>query len=118
MGGIDPARVLNPLHPVASGGFVGGQAGTITEDFTALTAGATYRADRWSVTGRAEYRAGGQGDRYGITAAALRQLGEIARRGSSEDNVQGTPTFIVNGNKLDESDWGSVEARLRGAIGG
>jgi hypothetical protein len=76
LGGIDPARVLNPLHPVASGGFVGGRAGTITEDFTALTAGATYRADRWSVTGRAEYRAGGQGDRYGITAAALRQLGE------------------------------------------
>jgi uncharacterized repeat protein (TIGR01451 family) len=76
LGGIDPARVLNPLHPVASGGFVGGGAGTITEDFTALTAGATYRSDRWSVTGRAEYRAGDQGDRYGITAAALRQLGE------------------------------------------
>jgi uncharacterized repeat protein (TIGR01451 family) len=76
LGGIDPARVLNPLHPVASGGFVGGSAGTITEDFTALTAGATYRADRWSVTGRAEYRAGDQGDRYGFTAAALRQMGE------------------------------------------
>jgi uncharacterized repeat protein (TIGR01451 family) len=76
LGGIDPARVLNPLHPVASGGFVGGSAGTITEDFTAVTAGATYRADRWSVTGRAEYRAGDQGDRYGLTAAALRQMGE------------------------------------------
>ena len=76
LSGIDPARVLNPLHPVASGGFVGGAAGTITEDFTALTAGATYRAERWSLTGRAEYRAGDQGDRYGFTAAALRQLGE------------------------------------------
>ncbi|HYJ83336.1 MAG TPA: hypothetical protein VEW26_10905, partial [Allosphingosinicella sp.] len=76
LGGIDPARVLNPLHPVASGGFVGGQAGTITEDFTAVTAGATYRAERWSATGRAEYRAGDQGDRYGLTAAALRRLGE------------------------------------------
>ena len=76
LGGIDPSRVLNPLHPVASGGFIGGRAGTITEDFTALTAGATYRADRWSVTGRAEYRAGDQGDRYGVTAAALRQMGE------------------------------------------
>jgi hypothetical protein len=75
LGGIDPARVLNPLHPVASGGFVGGR-GTLTEDFTALTAGATYRAGRWSVTGRAEYRAGDQGDRYGVTAAALRQIGE------------------------------------------
>jgi uncharacterized repeat protein (TIGR01451 family) len=76
LGGIDPARVLNPLHPVASGGFVGGRAGTLTEDFTALTAGATYRAGRWSVTGRAEYRAGDQGDRYGLTAAALRQIGD------------------------------------------
>ena len=73
---VDPARVLNPLHPVASGGFVGGAPGTITEDFTAVTAGATYRADRWSVTGRAEYRAGDQGDRYGLTAAALRQMGD------------------------------------------
>ena len=50
--------------------------------------------------------------------AALQQLGEIARRASSEDNVQGTPTFIINGNKLEESDWPSVEARLRTAIGG
>jgi hypothetical protein len=76
LGGIDPARVLNPLHPVASGGFVGGSAGTLTEDFTAVTAGATYRAGDWSVTGRAEYRAGDQGDRYGVTAAALRQIGD------------------------------------------
>ncbi|HEX8225565.1 MAG TPA: hypothetical protein VF605_17270 [Allosphingosinicella sp.] len=76
LGGIDPSRVLNPLHPVASGGFVGGAAGTLTEDFTAVTAGATYRAGRWSVTGRAEYRAGDQGDRYGVTAAALRQIGD------------------------------------------
>jgi uncharacterized repeat protein (TIGR01451 family) len=83
LGGIDPARVLNPLHPVASGGFVGGSAGTITEDFTALTAGATYRAERWSVTARAEYRAGDQGDRYGLTAAALRQMGEGEAVGGS-----------------------------------
>ncbi|HYD38303.1 MAG TPA: hypothetical protein VEA60_11855, partial [Allosphingosinicella sp.] len=76
IGGIDPARVLSPLHPVASGGFVGGAAGTLTEDFTAVTAGATYRNGPWSVTGRAEYRAGDQGDRYGVTAAALRQTGD------------------------------------------
>jgi uncharacterized repeat protein (TIGR01451 family) len=78
LGGIDPARVLNPLHPAAPGGFVGGGAGgrLLTEDFTALTAGATYRAGDWSVTGRGEYRAGSLGDRYGLTAAALRQLGE------------------------------------------
>jgi protein-disulfide isomerase len=50
--------------------------------------------------------------------AALQQLGEISRRATSEDNVQGTPTFIVNGDKLDASDWASLEARLRSALGG
>ena len=74
--GIDPSRVLNPLHPVASGGFIGGAAGTLTEDFTAITTGATFRSGPWSATGRAEFRAGDQGDRYGFTGAALRQIGE------------------------------------------
>ncbi|MFL6858880.1 MAG: hypothetical protein ACJ8EB_13380 [Allosphingosinicella sp.] len=74
LSGIDPARVLNPLHPVASGGYVGG--GALTEDFTAATAGATYRAGLWTVTGRAEYRDGGQDDRYGLTAGFIRQLGD------------------------------------------
>jgi uncharacterized repeat protein (TIGR01451 family) len=72
--GIDPDRVLNPLHPVTSGGFIG--SGTLTEDFTAVTAGATYRASLWSLTGRAEYRDGERDNRYGFTAAALRQIGE------------------------------------------
>jgi uncharacterized repeat protein (TIGR01451 family) len=101
LGGIDPARVLNPLHPVASGGFVGGGGGTITEDFTALTAGATYRSDRWSITGRAEYRAGDQGDRYGFTAAALRQMGEGEAIGGAlnwfvAEGVGGTQTRTTN----------------------
>jgi uncharacterized repeat protein (TIGR01451 family) len=81
--GIDPSRVLNPLHPVASGGFIGG--GSLTEDFTAVTGGATYRAHLWSVTGRAEYRAGSQGDRYGVTAAALRQIGDGSAVGAALD---------------------------------
>jgi hypothetical protein len=75
VGGVAPSRVLNPLQPVASGGFVGDGA-TLTEDFTAVTAGATYRSARWSITGRAEYRAGDREDRYGLTMAALRQIGE------------------------------------------
>jgi uncharacterized repeat protein (TIGR01451 family) len=75
LGGFDPARVLNENQPIASGGFVG-TTGVIAEDFTALTAGATYRSDKWSVTGRAEVRASALGDRYGITTGALRQIGE------------------------------------------
>jgi hypothetical protein len=84
LGGFDPSLVLNPLHPVASGGFLG-TGGTLTEDFTAVTAGATYRNGPWSVTGRAEYRASDQGDRYGFTAATLRQIGEGSAVGGAFD---------------------------------
>lgn len=75
LGGIDPARVLNPSQPVATGGIIGTD-GTLSEDFTAVTAGATYRGDRWSWNGRAEYRGGDRSTRYGLITSALRQLGE------------------------------------------
>ena len=74
--------MLNPLHPVASGGFIG-NGDILSEDFVAVTTGATYRADRWSLTGRAEYRAGSRDDRYGFTAAALRQIGEGSALGAA-----------------------------------
>ena len=80
LGGVGPARVLNPDQPVATGGFVG-DGSLFTEDFTAVTAGATYRAGRWSATGRAEYRAGDLGDRHGLTLGAIRQLGEGSAAG-------------------------------------
>lgn len=83
LAGIDPARVLNPLHPVASGGAIGSTG--LIEDFTAATAGATYRNGDWSVTGRAEYRQGEHDDRYGVTAAALKQIGEGSALGASFD---------------------------------
>jgi uncharacterized repeat protein (TIGR01451 family) len=75
LGGIDPSRVLNPAQPVAAGGVVGTD-GTLSEDFAAVTAGATYRGDRWSWNGRAEYRGGDRSTRYGVITSALRQLGE------------------------------------------
>jgi uncharacterized repeat protein (TIGR01451 family) len=75
LGGFDRADVVNPDQPVASGGFLGTD-GSLTEDFLAVTAGATYRSDRWSWTGRAEYRAGETTDRYGVTTAILREIGE------------------------------------------
>lgn len=82
LGGVDPARVLNPAHPVASGGFIGTD-GALTEDFTAVTAGATYRGARWSLAGRAEYRNGDLGNRYGLTVSGLRQIGEGRAFGGS-----------------------------------
>ncbi|MGR4892051.1 hypothetical protein ACIPPQ_13565 [Sphingopyxis sp. LARHCG72] len=75
IGGIRAKDVLNAEHPVASGGFLGGN-GTLTEDFLAISTGATYRADRWTLTGRAEYRDGELANRYGLTLGGLRQLGE------------------------------------------
>ncbi len=48
----------------------------IAEDFTALSAGATWRATRWSWTGRAQYRRGDQSIRRGLTSGLLRELGE------------------------------------------
>jgi hypothetical protein len=75
IGGFSRTDVLNPAQPVASGGFLGSD-GTLTEDFLALTAGASYRGERWSWNGRAEWRDGDTTQRYGLTTAILRQIGE------------------------------------------
>ena len=75
LGGFSRADVINPLQPVASGGFLGSD-GRLTEDFTAVTAGGSYRGERWSWTGRAEYRGGNTTNRYGLTTAVLRQIGD------------------------------------------
>lgn len=81
--GSDPAigDIVNPDHPLSSGGQLG-QQGTLFEEFTAATIGAAYRRDRWSVTGRAEYRDGEFADRKGATVGAIRQLGEGSIVGS------------------------------------
>jgi protein-disulfide isomerase len=50
-------------------------------------------------------------------SAALQQLQRISTRGTDEDGVNGTPTFFVNGEKLEQSDWADLETRLRAAIG-
>jgi hypothetical protein len=75
LGGISAGDIVNPGQPVASGGFLG-NAGQITEDFVAISTGATYRDDLWTMTGRAEYRDGEVANRYGVQLGALRQLGE------------------------------------------
>lgn len=80
--GVNRSDVVNPLHPVSSGGFLGSDD-TLTEDFTAVTAGATYRGERWSWTGRAEWRNGETTNRYGLTTAILRQIGEGRAVGGS-----------------------------------
>ena len=80
-GGIAPTDPINPHHPVASGGHLG--ESSLGEDFTALTLGAVWQKGRWSARVRGEYRYGETANRQGVTAAAIRQLGEGSVVGSA-----------------------------------
>lgn len=62
--------VVNPGYPVAPGGSLTGPG--LTEDFVAVSTGATYRSELWSWNGRLEDRNGEQEDRYGLTSNFLR----------------------------------------------
>lgn len=72
--------IIAPGQPTASGGQLTG--GLLFEDFTALTFGAAWRKDRWSLTGRGEWRDGESVDRKGLLLGAIRQLGEGSLVGS------------------------------------
>ncbi|TAD76385.1 MAG: DUF11 domain-containing protein [Sphingomonadales bacterium] len=74
------AGVVNPAQPTASGGQITG--GLLFEDFTAVTFGAAWRKDRWSITARGELRDGETADRKGALFGAIRQLGEGSLVGS------------------------------------
>ena len=140
LGGIDPARVVSQAQPVAAGGFIGTD-GSITEDFTAVTAGATYRDDRWSLAGRIEARAGDRTDRYGLNLSVLRQLGEGRTFGSAfgwfranekaGQTSESTSLSLAWANRPANSSWSWLDklelrrdavtnavAGLPGAIGG
>lgn len=49
---------------------------------------------------------------------SVQQLTEGTNRAVTQDQVQGTPSFFINGERQDASDWASLEPRLRAAIGG
>ena len=50
--------------------------------------------------------------------AAIRQLTEGTNRAMTERQVRGTPTFFINDEQQQASDWRSLEPLLRSAIGG
>lgn len=75
LGGVRFIDILNPAHPVASGGMLDGM-GTIVEDFLAISTGATYRTDDWSLALRGEWRDGEVADRRGVTLGAIRRIGD------------------------------------------
>lgn len=62
--------VVNPSYPVAPGGSLTGPG--LTEDFVAVSSGATYRAPVWSWNGRLEDRNGETANRYGLVSNFLR----------------------------------------------
>ncbi|MEQ1510107.1 MAG: hypothetical protein ABL909_06875 [Sphingopyxis sp.] len=75
LGGVRIRDVLDPAHPVASGGFLDG-SGALSEDFVAVTAGATYRTEDWSIALRGEYRNGEIVNRTGVTLGGIRRIGD------------------------------------------
>ena len=94
-----PPLVINENHPIASGGVLGN--GALTEDFFALSGGATYRSDLWSWTGRAETRNGETSDRNGFTTGFLRQAeAGVAFAASAQafqvDQATGSEGQLVN----------------------
>lgn len=73
-GAIPAGGVVQPFQTSASGsiGNLYGNDG----DYTAVTLGADYRADKWSWNGRVEYRRSDASNRFGITTSLLRSLGD------------------------------------------
>ncbi|MFM5905998.1 MAG: hypothetical protein ACKOPO_00175 [Novosphingobium sp.] len=100
IGGVDVSNIVNPAHPVASGGFLG-QGGTLFENFTATTLGASWRKERWVATVRGEWRDGELADRKGATFGVIRQLGEGSMVGAGATWTRsrssgGAMTEVVN----------------------
>lgn len=133
LGGFNRSDVINDQQPVASGGFLGNSA-TLTEDFLAVTAGATYRHEDWSWTSRAEYRDGDISNRYGLTTALLRQIGEGSALGAlasvfvAKDKT-GVSTRLIEAeaswaHRPADSQWSWLEKlefredRVRNAVAG
>lgn len=100
LGGVNPQDVINPQHPVASGGQLGTDD-ALFEDFTAVTLGAGWRRDLWALSARGEWRDGEEANRRGFTFGMVRQLGEGSVIGSgfnwtSATGISGTSTEIFD----------------------
>jgi protein-disulfide isomerase len=45
----------------------------------------------------------------------VQALAQRLQTQTDKDGVTGTPTFFINGNRMDETNWASVEAALQRA---
>ncbi len=98
----DRLDVVNPQHPVASGGQIA-QDGSLFEDFTAVTLGGAWRKDAWAATMRGEYRDGEFANRHGLTAGAIRQLAEGVVIGGGATWTRATGEDLSSSEILDGS---------------
>jgi protein-disulfide isomerase len=48
----------------------------------------------------------------------LGRLADIAQHAMEEEGVEGTPTFLINGERVEAYDWEALEPQLRAAVGG
>ena len=112
-GGLNSAKLINPAQPAASGGTIG-DSGSIGEDFTALTFGGTWRAGKWSATGRGEWRDGQFANRRGVIFGAIRQLGEGTMVGTGFTWTRAN----ADGGASSEVYDGSIAAAYRPAHSG
>jgi uncharacterized repeat protein (TIGR01451 family) len=121
--------VVDPSQPVQAGGIRDG--GALTENFVALSGGATYRAELWSWNARLEGRKADTTDRYGITSAFLRQPRDgVALSASlqafSQRNADGSTGVLADAQLSGawrplDSDWSildKLEFRYDGREGG
>lgn len=98
-GSISIDEVSTTAYPAGNGGHLS-QSGELGEDFTAGGLGLSWAHNLWSARLRSEYRDGEFSNLAGISAAAIRQLGEgsVVGAGGSwtrTDSVGGASSEII-----------------------
>ena len=91
--------VVDPSQPIQAGGIRDG--GALTDDFVAVSSGATYHSDLWMWNARIEARQSDSTDRYGFSSAFLRQVRDgIAFSASTQafwqENNDGSKGLLAN----------------------
>lgn len=91
--------VVDPSQPIQVGGIRDG--GALTEDFVALSGGATYHGGPWMWNLRLEGRQAEDNDRYGFTTAFLREVRDgvalsASAQAFSQDNANGSSGLLAN----------------------
>ena len=109
--------VVDPSQPIAAGGVRDG--GALTEDFVAVSAGATYNGALWSWNGRVEGRQADESDRYGFTTAFLRQIRDgvalsASMQAFSQRQADGSHGLLANAQlsfawRPLDSDWSMLD---------